>query len=244
MPSSARRATVSRDVATVRHRTCSTRGHANFRAGKFRLVSTWEGMPTDDDLFQTISRGMPGSAMPSWGHLSEDTRWALVAYLKSLVETPLQVKPPSSPVKAGDVRHGNHHRSAPSLPMTPPQRHAPRSSSAMAAPPVTARPPGETASLLQIDDTGLPIRPRDLTIGVFKGSPAAESLYRHIIAGMPGSADAEERVGLRRRRLAPRPFRAIAVERCAAGPCRDAPLRDRGNPRRNLAGSSRRRHVG
>jgi len=37
----------------------------NFHAGKFRLVSTWEGVPTDDDLFQTISRGMPGSAMPS-----------------------------------------------------------------------------------------------------------------------------------------------------------------------------------
>jgi Cytochrome c len=34
----------------------------NFHPGRFRLVSTWEGVPSDDDLFQTISRGMPGLA--------------------------------------------------------------------------------------------------------------------------------------------------------------------------------------
>ncbi len=60
----------------------------DLRTAKFRIVSTWEGAATDDDLFQTISRGMPGSAMPSWGHLPEATRWALVAYVKSLAATP------------------------------------------------------------------------------------------------------------------------------------------------------------
>ena len=30
----------------------------------YRLVSTWERTPTDQDLFDTVSRGMPGSAMP------------------------------------------------------------------------------------------------------------------------------------------------------------------------------------
>jgi mono/diheme cytochrome c family protein len=33
----------------------------NFRMGKFRLISTWDGVPTDDDLFETITRGIPGS---------------------------------------------------------------------------------------------------------------------------------------------------------------------------------------
>ncbi|HEX9637640.1 MAG TPA: c-type cytochrome, partial [Acidobacteriota bacterium] len=37
----------------------------DFTAGRYRLVSTWERVPTDQDLFSTISRGMPGSAMPS-----------------------------------------------------------------------------------------------------------------------------------------------------------------------------------
>ena len=42
----------------------------NFVSGRFRLISTWDGAPRDEDLFKTISRGMPGSAMPSWGHLT------------------------------------------------------------------------------------------------------------------------------------------------------------------------------
>jgi anaerobic selenocysteine-containing dehydrogenase len=50
----------------------------NFVDGAYRLVSTWERVPTDEDLYRTISRGMPGSAMPSWSHLSEEERWALV----------------------------------------------------------------------------------------------------------------------------------------------------------------------
>ena len=37
----------------------------DFVAARYRLVSTWERVPTDRDLFDTITRGMPGSAMPS-----------------------------------------------------------------------------------------------------------------------------------------------------------------------------------
>ena len=39
----------------------------------------------------------------------------------------------------------------------------------------------------QKDDKGYPTRPRDLTLGVFKGSPEPAQLYRRIIAGMPGT---------------------------------------------------------
>jgi len=62
-------------------------------AARYRLVSTWEQVPTDQDLFSTLTRGMPGSAMPSWGHLPGKQRWALVYYIKSLAETPITVKP-------------------------------------------------------------------------------------------------------------------------------------------------------
>jgi len=47
----------------------------NFKKGPFRFVTTWEGTPTDDDLYRVISRGIPGSAMPSWAHLEEGDRW-------------------------------------------------------------------------------------------------------------------------------------------------------------------------
>jgi mono/diheme cytochrome c family protein len=38
-----------------------------------------------------------------------------------------------------------------------------------------------------IDAEGWPDRPRDLTLGIFKGSPDPQSVYRRILSGMPGS---------------------------------------------------------
>ena len=64
----------------------------DFTSGQFRLVSTWDSVPTDEDLFRTISRGMPGSAMPSWAHLPERTRWGLVHYVKSFSKRPLTIQ--------------------------------------------------------------------------------------------------------------------------------------------------------
>src|SRR5512144_1934556 len=50
---------------------------------KFRTTSTGE-LPTDEDLFRTISRGASGTGMPPWGYLlSTDDRWALVDYVKT-----------------------------------------------------------------------------------------------------------------------------------------------------------------
>ena len=50
---------------------------------------------------------------------------------------------------------------------------------------------GDTAEAMeaqeQKDDEGFPTRPRDLTAGVFKGSPDPIALYRHIRRGIPGS---------------------------------------------------------
>src|SRR3970282_1954049 len=68
--------------------------------------STGDRVPTDVDLFRTISRGMPGSAMPSWGHLTEEERWGLVHYVKSFAEKPWVVKPPADPKGDGDAGTG------------------------------------------------------------------------------------------------------------------------------------------
>jgi mono/diheme cytochrome c family protein len=62
----------------------------DFVTAQYRLVSTWERQPTDVDLYTTISRGIPGSAMPSWAHLPEETRWGLVHFIKSFAENPIQ----------------------------------------------------------------------------------------------------------------------------------------------------------
>lgn len=53
-------------------------------AGVFKVRSTPSGtLPTDTDLFVTISRGMHGTEMFPWHHLSERDRWAIVSRIKS-----------------------------------------------------------------------------------------------------------------------------------------------------------------
>ena len=60
----------------------------DFTSGLYKIRSTESGnLPTDQDLFEVISNGMPGSSMPAWeGLLNEDERWSLVAQIKTYFE--------------------------------------------------------------------------------------------------------------------------------------------------------------
>lgn len=59
----------------------------DFTLGMFKFRTTATGaLPTDGDLFRTITRGIPGTAMPSWEGLPEGLRWALVYYIKTFAE--------------------------------------------------------------------------------------------------------------------------------------------------------------
>ncbi len=78
----------------------------DFVAARYRLVSTWDRVPTDQDLFDTISRGMPGSAMPSWEHLATEQRWGLVYYIKSLAEKPIKIRAQKMPAADGSGGEG------------------------------------------------------------------------------------------------------------------------------------------
>jgi mono/diheme cytochrome c family protein len=57
----------------------------DFTRGLFKLRTTaFNELPTDEDLYRTISRGIPGSGMPSWKRLlSEDERLQAIAYIKT-----------------------------------------------------------------------------------------------------------------------------------------------------------------
>ena len=50
-------------------------------------------IPRDADLFRTITRGLPGTAMWSYREFSPADRWALVAYLKVLSSTTSATEP-------------------------------------------------------------------------------------------------------------------------------------------------------
>jgi mono/diheme cytochrome c family protein len=57
----------------------------NFNYARFKSRSTEYGaVPTDSDLFRTLTRGLYGSSMPPFGHLDELDRWSLVVFIKSL----------------------------------------------------------------------------------------------------------------------------------------------------------------
>ena len=57
----------------------------DFVAANYRLRTTLNTqLPTDEDLFRSISLGMPGTPMPPWRHILDDNdRWALVEYVKT-----------------------------------------------------------------------------------------------------------------------------------------------------------------
>jgi mono/diheme cytochrome c family protein len=158
----------------------------DFVAARYRLVSTWERVPTDQDLFDTISRGMPGSAMPSWEHLAAEQRWALVYYIKSLAEKPIEIKAQQMPSAEGSGGEGIIE-----VPKALPFDAAARARALELYKDACASCHGNTGrgdgAQEQKDDEGFPTRPRDLTTGVFKGSPDPIALYRHIVAGIPGS---------------------------------------------------------
>lgn len=79
---------------------------------KFRTTGTGE-LPTDEDLFRTISRGANGTGMPPWQFLlpAED-RWALVDYVKSRSTSfeghasPAVLNLPKEPKETADAARG------------------------------------------------------------------------------------------------------------------------------------------
>jgi len=86
----------------------------DFTAGQFKFRTTASGLlPSDEDLFRTISRGANGTGMPPWQYLlSAEDRWALVDYVKTFSPkfatsrglTPIAL--PAAPGSSRDVAHG------------------------------------------------------------------------------------------------------------------------------------------
>ncbi len=68
--------------------------------GVFKFRTTASGTPpTDEDLFHTISEGLPGSRMPDFQRLPDETRWQLIYYVQSLAPVFKEQKP--EPLKLG-----------------------------------------------------------------------------------------------------------------------------------------------
>jgi cytochrome c oxidase cbb3-type subunit 2 len=86
----------------------------NFTLGQFKCRSTPTGtLPTDDDLFDTIARGLDSSVMPPWNTFTKQMRADLVAWVKHFSArfetekpgTPIQI-PPEPAVTAERIKAG------------------------------------------------------------------------------------------------------------------------------------------
>ncbi|HUD12446.1 MAG TPA: cytochrome c [Terracidiphilus sp.] len=86
----------------------------DYTMGVFKCRSTPTGsLPTDEDLFNTMTRGIVTAAMPPWAPLPPQTRIDIVVYLKGFSprfanEAPgiPIVIPAESPVTVSSIKHG------------------------------------------------------------------------------------------------------------------------------------------
>jgi cytochrome c oxidase cbb3-type subunit 2 len=163
---------------------------ADFSAGNFKLRSTPSGaMPSDDDLFGTISRGIPGSAMPSFVTLTTDERRSLVRTVKDL----------SCPREGGE----SYFRSRPTGPVIAVPQRTPTSAAILlkgeklyrelacaSCHGDQGRGDGRSAPELK-DYAGRPISPTNFTWGVFLGGADPKQLYLRLATGLNGTPMAE-----------------------------------------------------
>lgn len=152
----------------------------NFTSAVFKFRSTPTGsLPRDEDVYRTISRGVPGTWMPAWEDLlSEAERWALVRYIKGFSEFFEDEEPdpavliPRDPGSTPDlVREGRFVYAA----LKCAQCHGP-----------LGRGDGESADELE-DDWGFQIWPYDFTRGRLKNGSAPSDMYRTLVTGLTGS---------------------------------------------------------
>jgi cytochrome c oxidase cbb3-type subunit 2 len=85
----------------------------DFTIGEYKFRTTASGeAPTDQDLFRTLTKGIPGF-MPSFAGLSAEDRWAVISYIKSLsnvfqqeAATPLSIGWPTIPPSPESLEAG------------------------------------------------------------------------------------------------------------------------------------------
>jgi len=151
----------------------------DFTVGVFKFRSTPSGsLPTDGDLYRTVTRGVRWTAMPTWHEVPDKERIAVVAYLKTLSKrwTEDAVEPPIP---------------LPAPPKATPQLVARGKTLYVQAKCAechgdSGRGDGPSADTLH-DDFQRPIRPVDFTRGQLKAGASVTDVYRTMTTGLDGT---------------------------------------------------------
>jgi cytochrome c oxidase cbb3-type subunit I/II len=154
---------------------------------KFRLV---EGpLPTDGDLMRTITRGIRGTAMPTWHNIPIEDRLAVIQYIKfelavdrSSPDNPYAFfveEPPGEPLYIGASP-------APSPDLVARGQEVWQQAKCWECHGQTGKGDGPKSGELK-DDSGFRSIPADLTTGQFKSGPAVEDIFRTMTTGLSGT---------------------------------------------------------
>jgi mono/diheme cytochrome c family protein len=165
----------------------------NFNAGLFKIKSTpGTALPTDEDLFNTVTRGMPGSSMPSFTYLTEVDRQAAVQYVKYLAA---YTDAAGKRINRFDEARQNAQLAAPiQVPPEPPLTVQSLADGARLFSKLlcvtchgdTGAGDGPNAPTLK-DTAGLYLPPRDFNTGAFRGGHTGRDLYQRIAIGLAGT---------------------------------------------------------
>jgi mono/diheme cytochrome c family protein len=153
----------------------------DFTRATFKCRSTPSGtLPTDSDLYETISRGIYNSNMPAWRPLTRQQRADLIAYVKTFSPrfkeekpgTPIPI-PPEPPNSTDSVERGAELF---------------QSLNCWSCHGKEGRGNGPSALTLT-DSRGYPITPFDFTSGAHLkcGETTSEGIFRDLITGLDGT---------------------------------------------------------
>lgn len=172
----------------------------DFRNEPFRYISTLDGVPTYEDLTQTIRSGRHFGAMPARPSLTDADVDALADYVREInrlgwVERLTRDFADDEDMTPDDIEEIAWERVTPGEPI-----------------PILGRPPGfrsdtEVGRKLYVascaachgpsgrgdgldkpkDERGQPIAVRDLTSGAFRGGTEAAEIFKRIRCGVPGT---------------------------------------------------------
>lgn len=155
----------------------------DFTLALYKVRSTPSGqLPTDHDLFNVISEGLPGTSMPAWNkYLSENERWQLVHYVKTF--DTLGLFKDEAPKQR--IAVGSPPQMTPELIVRGKELY--RSKKCWECHGKDGRGDGEKADT-QKDDWGFPIRPVNFTKSWrFRAGDRVEDIYRTFTTGFNGT---------------------------------------------------------
>lgn len=152
----------------------------DFTRGTYKFRSTPSGeLPTDEDLYRTITNGIPKTMMPAWGQLlSRQERLDVVVYIKSFSDKFERFGAGES-IVIGQPTKRNAETMLEGLSLY-------MLMECWACHGVKGKGDGKSSNTL-VDDWGHKIKPFNFTHGVYKGGADPKSVYRTFSTGLNGT---------------------------------------------------------